>query len=62
MDSTNPGFFLRENEGKIRVGGKVGRLSADNSPILTAEIGDGAALAVVQAIVRDYRYLLGDTR
>ena len=61
-DSTNPGFFVRENEGKIRVGGKVGRLSVDSARTLTAEFADGAALAVVQAIVRDYRYLLGDTR
>jgi putative selenate reductase len=61
-DSTNPGFFLQQNDGKIRVGGAVGRLSVDVSLSVTAEVGDRATLAVAQAIVRDYRYLLGDGR
>jgi putative selenate reductase len=62
MDSTNPGFFLTGNEGKIRVGGKVGPLFVDGSMNVTAELEDRAALAVAQAIVLDYRYLLGDSR
>jgi putative selenate reductase len=58
-DSTNPGFYVHANEGKIRVGGKVGRLSVDGSSNVNADLGDGSTLAVVQAIVKDYRYLLG---
>ena len=61
-DSTNPGFFVKENEGKIQVGGRVGRLSVDGSLRVTADLGDAATLSVAQAIVRDYRYLLGVTR
>jgi putative selenate reductase len=67
MDSTNPGFSLAGSEGKIRVGDAVGRLSADGSSKLTSEVSDGVAgaaeaLAVAQAIVRGYRYLLGESR
>jgi putative selenate reductase len=58
-DGTNPGFFVLGSEGRIRVGGKVGRLSVDGSSNVTADLGDGSTLAVVQAIVKDYRYLLG---
>ena len=61
-DSTNPGFFAKADGGKIRVGGRVGRLSVDGSLNVTADVGDAAMLAVVQAIVRGYGYLLGDTR
>jgi putative selenate reductase len=58
-DSTNPGFFLRAGEGKIRVNGEVGQLSVDGSRVVRADIGGPGTLAVVQAIVRDYAYLLG---
>jgi putative selenate reductase len=58
-DSTNPGFFVRGGEGRIRVGGRVGRLSVDGSSNVTTDLGDGSTLAVVEAVVRDYRYLLG---
>ena len=58
-DSTNPGFFVRGDEGKIRVGGRVGRLRVDGTSNVTADRGDGGTLAVVQTIVKDHRYLLG---
>jgi putative selenate reductase len=58
-DSSNPGFFVRGGEGRIRVGGSVGRLSVDGSSNVTADLGDGSTLAVVEAVVREYRYLLG---
>jgi len=58
-DSTNPGFFLAGDAGKIRIGGKVGGLTVNGAGNVTAEIGEAKALAVVQAVVRDYRYLLG---
>ena len=60
-DSTNPGFFLRGSEGSLRVAGATGRLRVDGSSNVTAELGDEKTLALVQAIVRDYRYLLGET-
>ncbi len=58
-DSTNPGFFLRGSEGKIRVNGETGRLSVDAQRAVSADVGGPGTLAVVQAIVRDYSYLLG---
>jgi putative selenate reductase len=60
-DSTNPGFFVNGGEGEIRVGGRIGGLRVDGALSVTADLGDGSALAVVQAIVQDYRYLLGGT-
>jgi putative selenate reductase len=64
-DSTNPGFFLKGNEGTLRVGGRTGRLHVDGARNVTADFSgprtppDASSLAVVQAIVSDYRYLLG---
>jgi putative selenate reductase len=58
-DSTNPGFFLRGGEGRIRISGRIGRLSVDESLNVTADLGDGTTLAVVETVVRDHRYLLG---
>jgi len=64
-DSTNPGFFLKGNEGTLRVGGRTGRLHVDGARNVTADFSgprtppDASTLAVVQAIVSDYRYLLG---
>jgi putative selenate reductase len=59
QDSTNPGFFVRGNDGKIRVDGRVGRLRVDGTLKVTADLVEGSTLAVVEAVVRKYSYLLG---
>jgi putative selenate reductase len=58
-DSTNPGFFIHGNEGMIRTDGRTAALGVDGEWTVTADGSDTHALAVVQAVVRDYRYLLG---
>ncbi|HTZ50573.1 MAG TPA: putative selenate reductase subunit YgfK [Spirochaetia bacterium] len=67
LDSTNPGFFLEgaaggPAAGRIRVGGRVGKIERDAAGAVTAEIGDAATLAVVQAVVKDHSWLVGGTR
>ena len=59
IDSTNPGFFLRGGSGKIRVNGEVGGLTVDGARKVSAEVGGPGTVAVVQAVVRGYSYLLG---
>jgi putative selenate reductase len=60
-DSGNPGFFLTGSEGRIRFGGKVGKLRVDAERNVGADLGGESTRAVVEAVVRDYRYLLGGT-
>ena len=58
-DSTNPGFFLQGAKGTLRVGGMTGRLQVDGANRDGRARRRGAPSRMVQAIVRDYRYLLG---
>ncbi len=48
-DSTNPGFFVRGREVRIRAGGKV----------VALDQADDSTRAVVQTIISDHGYLLG---
>ncbi|MGA2976935.1 MAG: putative selenate reductase subunit YgfK [Spirochaetia bacterium] len=60
-ESANPGFFLKDGTGNIRIDGRIGALVVDSAGGVAADLGDRATLTVVQAIVRDHAYLLGGT-
>lgn len=63
LASTNPGFFLADGKGSVRVGTEVRELVVDQSGVVAAGPGEAplhaGVLEVVQAIVRDHPYLLG---
>jgi putative selenate reductase len=61
-DSTNPGFFLENGRGMVRMEGRVRDLVVDDEGNVTHGLEEASARAVVRAIVRDYPYLLGGTR
>jgi putative selenate reductase len=58
-DSRNPGFFIRDGSGSIRVDGRVGSLVVDPAGGVVADLGSTAILKVVQTIVCAHAYLLG---
>jgi putative selenate reductase len=58
-ESTNPGFFLLGERGVLRVQGRRVELFVDASGRARADGADPGALAVVEAIVGQSRWLLG---
>jgi putative selenate reductase len=57
--SENPGFFLDNGRGMIRLDGQSRELALDESGEVPVDAAPGDVRALVQAIVRDHAYLLG---
>ena len=57
--STNPGFFLADGKGMLRMNGGEGVLTAAPGAAPRCVMADERTLSVVGAIVAEHAYLLG---